>query len=93
MVYRDDEDKLLYVTKRVVVQRGDIVCYVCVFMHNVIGKEEPRPIHVADVERMLRAYLLDNTPGVVLSDDVSATKVDVLGRLPSIEPYNINNKE
>ena len=37
MVYRDDEDKLLYVTKRVVVQRGDIVCYRCVFTHNVIG--------------------------------------------------------
>jgi hypothetical protein len=86
MVYRDDEDKLLYVTKRVVVQRGDIVCYRCVYVHNVIGQEEPRPIHVADVERMLRVYLLDHTPGVVLADDVSATKVEILERLPGAEP-------
>jgi hypothetical protein len=35
---------------------------------------------------MLRVYLLDNTPSVVLSDDVSATKVDVLRRLPGAEP-------
>ena len=38
MVYRDDEDRLLYVTKRVVVQRGDIVCYRCVYLHDVIGQ-------------------------------------------------------
>ena len=83
MVYHDDEDKLLYVTKRVVVQCGDIFCYRCVYVHNVIGQEEPRPIHVADVERMLRVYLLDHTPGVVLADDVSATKVDgkILNRI------------
>jgi hypothetical protein len=86
MIYRDDEDKLLYVTKRVVVQRGDIVCYRCVFTHNVIGQEEPRPIHVADVERMLRVYLLDNPPGVVLSDDVSTTTVEIYERLPGAEP-------
>ena len=41
MIYRDDEDKLLYVTKRVVVQRGDIVCFVCAYLHNVVGQEEP----------------------------------------------------
>jgi hypothetical protein len=35
---------------------------------------------------MLNAYLLDNTPGVVLADDVSATKVDVLRRLTVAEP-------
>jgi len=86
MIYRDDEDKLLYVTKRVVVQRGDIVCFVCAYLHNVVGQEEPHPIHVADVERMLRAYLLDNSPGVVLIDDVSATKVEVLRRLSVAEP-------
>ena len=86
MVYRDDEDKLLYVTKRVVVQRGDIVAFRCVYLHNVVGQEEPRPIHVADVERMLNAYLIDNTPGVVLADDVSATKVEVLRRLTVAEP-------
>ncbi len=36
-----------------------------------------RPIHVADFERVLRVYLLDNPPGVVLSDDVSATTVEI----------------
>ena len=66
MVYCDDEDKLLYVTKRVVVRHGDIVCYVCAYTNDVIHQEESRPIHVADVERMLRIYLLDHTPGVVL---------------------------
>jgi hypothetical protein len=87
MVYRDDEDKLLYVTKRVVVQRGILVAYRCVYIHDVIGQEEPNPIHVADVERMLHAYLLDNTPGIVLTDDVSATKVEVFRRLNVAEPH------
>jgi hypothetical protein len=87
MIYRDDEDKLLYVTKRVVVQRAEIVYFVCAYLHNVVGQEEPHPIRVADVERMLHAYLLDNSPGVVLLDDVSATKVEVLRRLSVAEPH------
>ena len=45
---------------------------------NVVGQEEPRPIHVADVERMLEAFLLTNTPSVVLAGDVSATRVEAL---------------
>ena len=36
---------------------------------------------------MLHAYLLDNSPGVVLLDDVSATKVEVLRRLTVAEPH------
>ncbi len=35
---------------------------------------------------MLNAYLLDNTPGVVLADDVSAMKIVVLRRLTVAEP-------
>ena len=35
---------------------------------------------------MLHAYLLDNSPGMVLIDDVSATKVEVLRRLSVAEP-------
>ena len=35
---------------------------------------------------MLRVYLLDNPPGVVLSDDVSATTVEIYERLPGAEP-------
>ncbi len=69
MIYRDDESKLLYVTKRVVVQRAEIVCFVCAYLHNVVDQEEPHPIRVADVERMLHAYLLDNSPESVLLDD------------------------
>ena len=53
----------------------------------MVGQEEPHPIRVADVERMLHAYLLDNSPGVVLVDDVSATKVEVLRRLSVAEPH------
>ena len=53
LIYRDNEDKLLYTMKRVVIQRGDIVCFICAYLHNVIGQEEPHPIYVADVERML----------------------------------------
>jgi hypothetical protein len=46
--------------------------------NNVVGQEEPRPIRVADVERMLKAFLLTSQPLVVLVGEVSATKVDVL---------------
>ncbi len=35
---------------------------------------------------MLRIYLLGNTLGVVLPDNVSATKVDVFRRLSGIKP-------
>ena len=79
MVYRDNEEKLFDVLKRVVVQRGEIVCYVV--LHSAIGQEEPWP----DVENMLPAYLLDNKPGVVLFDDVSAMMMDVLCKLPVAE--------
>ena len=36
---------------------------------------------------MLHAYLLDNSPGVVLFDDVSATEVEVLRKLSVAEPH------
>ena len=72
-------------TKRAVVQRGVIVCFVCAYLHSVVAQEEPQLIHVANVERMLRAYLLDNSPSVVLVDDVSATRLEVLRRLSVTE--------
>ena len=43
-----------------------------------VGEEESNPIHADDVERMLRVYLLDSQPSVVLPGDNSATKVEVL---------------
>jgi hypothetical protein len=78
MVYRDDENKLLYVTSRIVVQKGFLVAYRCAYIHNVVGQEEPNPIHVADVDRMLHTYVIDSQPMVVLAGDISATKIEVL---------------
>ena len=53
MMYRDNENRLMYVTTRVVIQKGFIVAYRAAHMGNYIAKEEPNPIHVADVEQML----------------------------------------
>ena len=64
---------------RIVVQRGEIVVFRSVYVkNNVVGQEEPNPIRVADVERMLEAFLLTNQPLVVLAGDVSATRVEAL---------------
>jgi hypothetical protein len=65
MMYRDDENRLMYVTTRVVVQKGDIVAYRAAHMGNYIAHEESNPIHVADVEKMLRIFLLDSQPMIV----------------------------
>jgi hypothetical protein len=78
MVYRDDENALLYVSSRLAVQKGDIVAFRCTYFNNVVGKEEPHPIHVADVERMIKAFLHNSQPLVVLAGDVSATKIGAL---------------
>ena len=78
MVYRDDENNLLYVSIRIAVQLPYIVVFRKVYMHDVVGEEEPNPIHADDVERMLRVFLLDSQPLVVLPCDNSATKVEVL---------------
>ena len=78
MIYRDDEDELLYVTSSVVVQKGEIVAYRCAYLQNVVGREEPTPIRVADVERMLNAFLKFSQPLVVFAGDVSATRVAAL---------------
>ena len=76
IVYRDDENSLLYASTRVVVQRGDIVFFRSVYVEeNVVGQKESRTIQVADVDRMLEAFLLTNTPLVVLAGDVSATTI------------------
>jgi hypothetical protein len=84
MVYRDDEDHLLYVSSRIAVQQSYIVVYRKLYAHNVVGQEEPNPIHADDVERMLRVFLLDSQPLVVLPGDNSATKVGVL-QPPSVD--------
>ena len=65
MMYRDNKNRLMYVTTRVVDQKGYIVTYRVAHMGNYIAKEELTPIHVADVEQMLHQYLLDSKPMIV----------------------------
>ena len=78
---------MLYVSTRLAVQRGDIVVFRYVVRHNdVVGQEEPNPIHVADVERMLKAFLLTSQPKVVLAGEVSPTKIDVLQTSSRVSP-------
>ena len=78
MVYKDNENSLLYVTSRLAVQKGEIFAFRCTYFNHVVGKEEPHPIRVADVEQMLKAFLHNSQPLVVLAGDVSATKIGVL---------------
>ncbi len=41
MVYRDDEDNLFYMSSRIAVQQSYIFVFRKVYMHNVVGQEEP----------------------------------------------------
>ena len=67
-VYRDDENNLLYATTRVVVQKGDIVAYRGVYANNTVSKEEARPIHVADVVKMVITYQISSPPIVIVDN-------------------------
>ena len=61
-------------------------------MGNYIAKEEPNPIHVADVEQMLHQYLLDSKPMVVdkLQDgDPSPRIIDLKPRAAASDFNNI----
>ena len=60
MAYRDEG--VLYITTRVVVERQMIVAYRAAVTDSHMGVEEIRPIHVADVESLLRYYLIVNNP-------------------------------
>ena len=63
--YRDEG--VFYITTRVVVQHGMIVAYrKTVTPDGKTGVEETRPIHVADVESLVRDYLAENEPSVDL---------------------------
>ena len=65
MLFRDDEDGLLYVTQRVVTERGFIVAYVArVSVDGSIGSIMNRPIHVPEVARMVVEYQQKETPRV-----------------------------
>ena len=87
MVYRDDENSLLYVSTRLAVQRGEIVVFRCVVRNNDVGgQEDPHHISVADVERLLKAFLLTSQPLVVLAGEVSPTKIEVLQASSRVDP-------
>ena len=55
----------MYVITKGGFKKGFIVAYRATHMGNYIAKEEPNPIHVADVEQMLHQYLMDSKPMVV----------------------------
>ena len=67
-VYKDDEDDLLYVTTRVVVQKGVIVTYRGKYVKDKASREESRPIHAADVVKMVIQYQISNAPTVIVDD-------------------------
>ena len=82
----------MYVTTRVVIQKGFSITYRATHMGNYIAKEEPNPIHVADVEQMLHQYLLDSKPMVVdkLQDgDPSPRIIDLKPRAAASDFNNI----
>jgi hypothetical protein len=81
----------MYITTRVVDQKGYIVTYRAAHMGNYIAKEEPIPIHVADVEQMLHQYLLDGKPMIVdaLKDgDPSPRIIDLKPRAAASDMNN-----
>ena len=56
MCYRDD-DNLMYLTTRIEVERSFIVLYRCPVINNERGAEEHQPIHVAEVEKLLKVFV------------------------------------
>ena len=54
MAYRDDNQ--MFITTRVVAQQGFVVAYRAIVVNNQRGAEEPRPLHVADAERLVLLY-------------------------------------
>ena len=75
MIYRDTEDSLLYVTTRVVVRGGLLVAFRALYLSGVVGQEDPRPIHVADVAKMIDLYHDSQQPIVIING--SPTTVDI----------------
>ena len=73
MVYKDDENNLLYVTTRIAVDKGFIVAYRCPYINDNTTKEEHNPIHVADVIKLVDTFNSFNSPMVVERGKTSAT--------------------
>ena len=66
MLYRDDDDGLLYVMQSVTTQRGFIVAWVArVSVDGKVGPTEGRPVHVPEVARMVLDYQRKETPWIL----------------------------
>jgi hypothetical protein len=82
-VYRDDEDNMLYATTRVAVQKGDIVSFRSCYVNNTLSQEEPRPIHVADVVKMVINYQISSPPIVIIDNKPITLNVSDVSGGPS----------
>jgi hypothetical protein len=63
LAYRDTDDgDILFVTTRVTTQRGFIVTFRAPIINGRLAKEEPRPIHARDAERLLEKHWNTQVP-------------------------------
>ena len=63
LAYRDSDDgDILFVTTRVTTQRGFIVTFRAPVINGRLAKEEPRPIHARDAERLLEKHWTTQVP-------------------------------
>jgi hypothetical protein len=69
MAYRDEEQ--MYITTRVVTQQGFIVTYRALLFNDVVGVEETRPVHAADVEKLTKLYTTYNDLCLSTGDDTA----------------------
>ena len=75
MIYRDTEDSLLYVTTRVVVRGGLLVAFRALYLSGVVGQKDYRPIHVADVAKMIDLYHDSQQPIVMINGSPSTVDI------------------
>ena len=69
MAYRDGDQ--LFITTRVIAQQGWVVAYRALFVNDAVGVEETRPIHAADVERLVKMYTSFNDIHLSLGGDAA----------------------
>ncbi|MFO0000908.1 MAG: hypothetical protein ACK559_07255, partial [bacterium] len=56
-------------------QQDLIVAYRAPYINNVLGQEEPRPIHVKDVDKLVDEYILKFNPQVIASGESNVTTI------------------
>ena len=70
MLFKDPDSDLLFVTTRIQVERSFIVAYRAPYIMGKIGKEESRPWHAREIENMLKEYLKNNEPQIVVNNEL-----------------------